>query len=347
MKKALVTLLQAAVTIGILVWLFRDPETNRQMWEALTRAHTGWIMLALVAFCLAEVFGVMRWQVLLRVQGITVGWLRLQALVLIGLFFNVFMPGGTGGDVVKIYYLLKETPGRKPAALLAAMVDRIIGLMALILLAAVVILLRYDWLTSTPVTSGLLYTLMMIFGSALAFVFISFGLTASGLIHRLPAKLPLREKLIEMSVAYRLYARAWRSTLLALVLSLPVHFLSFVQFYFVARAFSAAAGKVTLLDFSALMPIVNTLTAMPISIGGAGLREGLFVRLLGDLCGVDAATATIISLTGYLVIALVGLVGGIIYLCYRPSNAGSVLPSGGGDATMPGAHLSRSEVPSK
>ncbi|HWL54845.1 MAG TPA: lysylphosphatidylglycerol synthase transmembrane domain-containing protein [Chthoniobacteraceae bacterium] len=347
MKKTLVTLLQAAVTIGILAWLFRNPETNRQMWAALTQAHTGWIVLAALAFGVAEIFGVARWRLLLKVQGITVGWLRLLGLVLIGLFFNVFMPGGTGGDVVKIFYLLKETPGRKPAAVLAAMVDRIVGLMALILLAAVVIVLRYDWLTSTPVTSGLLYTLMTIFGSALAFVFISFGLTASGLVHRLPARLPLREKLIEMSVAYRLYARAWRSTLAALLISLPVHFLSFVQFYFVARAFSAAAGKVSLLDFSALMPIVNTLTAMPISIGGAGLREGLFVRLLGDLCGIDAATATVISLTGYLVIALGGLVGGVIYLCYRPSNAGRGVSSGGEDATVQGSPFGPSEVPSK
>ncbi len=318
MKKALLTLLQTVVTVAILAWVFRDPQNNRQMWEALTRAHTGWIWLALVAFGLAELMAVGRWQILLRVQGIFIGWCRLTALVMIGMFFNIFMPGGTGGDVVKILYLLKEARGKEAAALLAVMVDRVIGLLALIIIAAVVIALRYDWLTSTPVTAGLLYTLMLIFGSALAFIVISFGLTRAGLVHKLPQRLPLREKLIEMSVAYQQYARAWRASLLAIVVSIPVHLLSFVQFYFVARAFGAG-GKASLWDFTALMPIVNTIAAMPISLGGAGVREGLFVKLLGDLCGIDHATATIISLTGYCVIVLGGIVGGIIYLFYRPS----------------------------
>ena len=41
------------------------------------------------------------------------------------MFYNQFLPGGTGGDIIKSYLLLKETPGKKTGALLAVVFDRI------------------------------------------------------------------------------------------------------------------------------------------------------------------------------------------------------------------------------
>ncbi len=324
MKKTILTIIQVAVTLGILGWLFRDPERNREMLNAVTQADTGWILAALFIFVIVELLAVWRWQVLLKVQGIVIGWWRLTALMTIGLFFNVFLPGGTGGDVVKIFYLLKETPGKKAAAMLAVVMDRIVGLLGLIVMAAAFIALRYGWLTQTRATSGLLYLLIFLFGGAIGFVTVSWVVTRYNLIHLLPQRLPLRDKIVELSVAYTHYGRAWRSTLGALIISLPVHLFSSLQFYFAALAFEAAAKKVTMLDFLTIMPIINTLAAMPVSIGGVGVREGMFISLLGDLCGVDKATAVVISLTGYLVIVFWGLVGGILYLFYRPSTHASL-----------------------
>src|SRR5690606_28832032 len=126
MKKTLLTVLQGAVTLGILLWLFRNPERNREMLNADTQAMAGWMRSGLGIFVVVELLAVVRWQVLLKVQGIVVGWWRLTALMTIGLFFNVFLPGGTGGDVVKIFYLLKETPGKKAAAMLAVVMDRVV-----------------------------------------------------------------------------------------------------------------------------------------------------------------------------------------------------------------------------
>jgi uncharacterized membrane protein YbhN (UPF0104 family) len=86
--------------------------------------------------------------------------------------------------------------------------------------------------------------------------------------------------------------------------------------------FSAAMSlraKVPILDFFAVMPIINTIAAVPISVGGTGVREGLFQKLLGALCGVKDTDAWAISLTGFAMVLFWGLVGGIIYLFYRPS----------------------------
>jgi len=323
MKKTVVTLIQIAITVAILAWLFRDPARNREMADAVRGADPFWIGLAVLAYGVLQGFAIARLRILLKVQGVTIGGARLCALVLIGLFFNIFMPGGTGGDVVKIFYLLKETR-RKAAAMLAVLMDRVLGLMALIAIASAVIFVRYDWLTQTKATSGLLFTLLAIFGASVGFVVISFVIARLGWVHKLPARMPLRDKLVELSVAYHQYGRAWRSSLAAFVCSLPVHFLAFGLFYCVARAFSQLSDKVSLPDFLGIMPIVNTLAAIPISIGGTGVREGLFVQLLGDLCGIGASMATVISLTGYLVLTLWGVLGGLVYLFYRPSEHASL-----------------------
>jgi len=317
MKKKILTLIQVVVTLFILGWLFRDPATNRKMLEALGAADPLWILASFAAFGIMRFLSVIRWQILLRVQGIHIGLKRLSGLTLIGLFFNIFMPGGTGGDVVKTLYLLREAPGKKAQALLSVMVDRIVGLIVMFLVAGVALAARYDWLMKTPATSGLVLSLVVIAGGSLAFLAGSFAITGFGLAQSLPARLPLRGKLIDMSEAYNLYARAWQPTLFTLVLSLPIHLFSFTQFYCVAKAFPGIAGLFTFTDFLALMPIVATITAVPISVGGTGVREGLFVKLLGDLCGIAAATAIVVSLTGYLVQVIWGVIGGIVYLFYR------------------------------
>ncbi|MEI8235322.1 MAG: lysylphosphatidylglycerol synthase domain-containing protein [Verrucomicrobiota bacterium] len=318
-KKTLLTLVQIAFTFGILAWLFKDPAKDRQMLAALSHANLWWIAAAFAVFGIVELAAVIRWQVLLRVQGIRIGWGRLTALFLIGILFNPFMPGGTGGDVAKIFYLLKETPGRKPAAMLAVLMDRLVGIFGLILIAGTVIVFRYRWLTQTPVAAGLLYTLLAIFGGSLGFIVVSFAITRLGLVHKLPPKLPMRDMLVDLAAAYGQYGRAWGASLLALVLCVPVQLGSFTLSYCVGRAFTESAALGSLLDYWGIMPIVNTIAAVPVSIGGTGIREGLFIKLLGGLCHIAEAPALTISLTSYAVLILWSLVGGVVYLFYRPS----------------------------
>src|SRR6266536_5389782 len=133
MKKILVTLFQLVVTIALLYWVYHDPNRRAQMAEALRHAHYSWVLVAILAYVVVEIAAAFRWHVLLKVQGIHLSFWRLSGLFLIGMFYNQFLPGGTGGDIIKSYYLLKETPDKKAGALLAVVFDRFIGLVALAL----------------------------------------------------------------------------------------------------------------------------------------------------------------------------------------------------------------------
>jgi hypothetical protein len=207
---------------------------------------------------------------------------------------------------------------------LAVLMDRLIGLMGLILVASVIMAMQYDWLKSTPDSRHLTWVLLLILLCSLAFIVSSFLITGLGLAHKLPARMPMRDRFIEVSVAYNVYARAWPSSLVALVASFGVHFASFTVFVCAARALSVHTGSpgeplISLGALYTVMPIILTIAAMPISVAGTGVREVLFVLLLGPLCGVSKADATMLSLTGFMLMAIWAVVGGLIYLLYRPT----------------------------
>jgi uncharacterized protein (TIRG00374 family) len=316
MKKILVTLFQLVVTIALLYWVYHDPNRRAQMAEALRHAHYSWVLVAILAYVVVEIAAAFRWHVLLKVQGIHLSFWRLSGLFLIGMFYNQFLPGGTGGDIIKSYYLLKETLDKKAGALLAVVFDRLIGLVALVAITGTLIGLRYDFLSQTTETRQLLWILLVVLGASIAGLLTTFVITGFKLFHLLPLRFPGREKLIEISAAYHLYARHWRATLVAFGASIVAHLATFATFLSVAYSLRA---NVKIVDFFAVMPIERTISAMPISFAGIGWREKVLQIMLNGVCGVPEATAILIGSLSFLVILICCVPGAIVYLFYKPS----------------------------
>src|SRR5438067_13874954 len=103
MKKKIATVVQILVTLGILVWIFHDEQTRTGTLNAIKRARANpqWIFAGIFAYGIVEIFAALRWQILLRVQGVHLTFWRVTCLMMIGILFNPLMPGGTGGDVIK------------------------------------------------------------------------------------------------------------------------------------------------------------------------------------------------------------------------------------------------------
>src|SRR5881398_3710081 len=318
MKKILVTLFQLAITIAVLYWVYHDPNRRTQMAEALRHARYSWVVIGILAYVIVEIAAAFRWHVLLKVQGIHLSLLRLSGLFLIGLFYNQFLPGGTGGDIIKSYYLLKETPHKKAGALLAVVFDRFIGLVALVAVTATLIALRYDFLSQKPQTRNLLWLLLILLSASVAFLIATFVISGFKLFHYFPAHFPGRDKLIEIFAAYHLYARHWRASLVAFGASIIAHLATFTAFLFAAYALGV---RVPLVDFFSIMPVERTISALPISFAGIGLREKVLQIMLNGLCGVPEAKAILIGSLSFLIILVCCLPGAIVYLFYKPSGA--------------------------
>jgi glycosyltransferase 2 family protein len=318
MKKILVTLFQLSVTIAVLYWVYHDPDRRAQMAEAIRGAQYRWVVMGILAYVVVEAAAAFRWHVLLKVQKIHLSLPRLSGLFLIGMFYNQFLPGGTGGDIIKSYYLLKETPDQKAGALLAVVFDRFIGLVALVAITATLIGLRYDFLAQTTETRNLLWLLLFLLGTSILTLLCTFVISGFNLFHALPEKFPGRDKLIEISAAYHLYAHHWRATLVAFGASIVAHLATFATFLCAAYALGAA---VPLVDFFAIMPVERTISALPISFAGIGVREKILQIMLNDLCGVPEATAILVGSLSFLIILVCCIPGALVYLFYKPSGA--------------------------
>lgn len=314
-KKSLLTLLQILVTLVLLWWVFHDPDKRAQMGEALREADWKWLWLGVVVFFVCTYVATVRWKILLSVQNIPMSWMRAWQLFMIGMFFNLFMLGSTGGDVVKMFLTMRETRNNKAAALLTVFMDRVIGMMALILISVAFLYFRYDVLSHTPASAALLRTLLWLLAASIVVIVGMFAISGFGWAHYLPSWTPMRGRIVELSAACHLYAKTWRLTLWAFLISFPLFALFFITFYCAARAFTDDLG---LVDIFSVLPIVAVITAIPITISGIGLRESLFVSLLAPF-GISAAVATLISVAGFLINTIGSLAGGLVFLLYRSS----------------------------
>ncbi len=315
MKKAIIRTFQAVFTIGMLIWLFHSPEKRALMANAIGKADQTWLIIGFPVALVGEIANVVRWQILMRVQGMIMSWPRAIMLFFVGLFFNLFMPGYTGGDFARLYYLMREFPGKRKEAILTVVMDRLIGVAALVVTAVLTTVIRWHWLQRTPQATVLLWVLLsMLIGFMIAMVG-SFIISGFHLLRRLPRQFPLRDRLVETSEAYQLFAQSKKSLLYAFLLSFPVLFSFYGAFYCTAKALGA---RVSVFDMCSIMPIVTAIISLPITPSGIGFRESLLQILLHDLCNVPNQIGVLISLLGFAYFVLFGVAGGITYLFYAP-----------------------------
>ena len=312
LKKWTPLLLQSLVSMALLAWIFWQEDFRTRTWQILTSADPGWLTAGLLVGGAGNLIGAIRWSIFLRVLGIAISPWDTLRLSFVGLFFNTFLVGAVGGDAVKVVWLVaKGQP--KTAALLSVLMDRMSGFGALILCSAVFMVWRLDWLMRSPVVAGLIKAVFAYLLLVVLLLGVSFLLSARGLTDRLPLRFPFRKIIIEFTAAYLQFLIAWRQTLLASLLSILVLLAYFATFYLSGRAFGL---HVPMVEFFAFMPAVDIISALPISLGGFGVREQLFVTLLGDLWGVPAAQAVSISLGGALLSMLWGLFGLVVLPAY-------------------------------
>lgn len=321
LKKIIITLIQVAVTVALLWWLFHDKDKREQMASALKTANYLWFLPGFISFGLVLFCAAIRWRILMMTQGIKLGLFRVWQLVMIGMFYNLFLPGGTGGDLVKVFYAMKEAPKRKSAVFLSVIVDRVTGMVALIFVSAGVFLWFRESLMALPLIRGFLIAVAIIFGMFISLVLMALVIDRFQLANRLPAKMPGHAAILETARAFSVYARDWKVIVAAILISLPLNLFIFGTGIFTAFAFPGNPGAAAM---TSVIPIVNTISSIPISVSGIGLREGLFKEMLSTLYKTDGSLAVVISITAFALGVLWGLIGGVITIFYRPSD-GSLL----------------------
>ncbi len=305
MKNRVILVLQALFTLALLIWIFSNPEVRGQTTEVLRSAKPGWLLAGVAIAGIDNIIGAIRWSIFLGLLGIREKFWTILRLQLLGVLFNTFLIGMVGGDAVKVLVLI----GRghpKQSAILSVILDRMSGFGGLLLVSAVFISWKYEWLIQSPIIAGTLPFLFGYFAVVLLVGAASFVAALSGFSARAPLWIPFREKVSSLCRSYFLFIAQWRKTLIACGISALLLLAYFLIFYCSMRAYGVRIGVT---DVFAFMPVVDVISALPISLGGMGVREKLFVVLLGDLADVPAATAVWISISGFLIYLFWGVVG--------------------------------------
>lgn len=306
-KAWLGAVLRLLVSLALLIWLGTQ---LRGGFEQL-RAVDPWSLVpAAVVFTLSTILGAWQWILILRRAGVEATTARLHGLYWMGLFFNNFLPSSVGGDVVKVADLAVST-GRVARPVAGTVLDRMLGLSALVLLAFVAggVLggrtpAGLPWWALTVLTVPVLALSLAILSGRLGRLLVM----VRDRIHRGPARSRLRSLLDELQ-AYR----AHPGFVLRLgALALVVQALRVATHVLVAGAMGIPIDPVRILQLYVLVPVLGVAMLLPLSFNGLGVREFVATRLMPQI-GIDAEAALALQLTTYLVQLAVSLVGGVVF----------------------------------
>jgi uncharacterized protein (TIRG00374 family) len=248
----------------------------------LARLDWQWLFLAFALFGPPVFLMAVRWQILLLATGVDIPFFMLVRLHFLGFFFNTFMPGGVGGDVIKTVYLVRQSSQKAEAATMVV-IDRVVGLFGLLIMAGVVVLVQYRMLHSLALPIGA----VCLSASAGFALFFSAGFRR--LIHydALLARLPRADVLGRIDAALYGLRKKKASLAMALGLTIALQFLEVIAVSFAGR--SLGIYRAHLSHYLAFVPIGFVINSLPISFGGVGLMEGTFLTLFRD-AGVATAT---------------------------------------------------------
>ena len=294
-------------------WEFGPPA----LWKSL---HSVSPVALAVSFALMGgtlLIGIVRWRMVLRVPGLGVPFGRAAEISLVAHFFNSFLLGTAGGDVMKAYYVARETHHQKTDAVVTVFTDRVIGLWAMLLFASLMIPLNYGlFLQSGLRTAAALVLAMAAAASIFALIAFRGGVTkkwggARNVLRRLP-KADLIERWLD---SCRQFGRERGFLARTLALSMLLNFVCVLQFFVLARGLGMT---VSLLNLCLVVPAVICISALPISPSGLGVREYLLVHLLAvpaiNADPTDSLSLSLLALSGSF---FWSLIGGVVYMMFK------------------------------
>lgn len=304
-KPKIILLLKLLVSAGLIGYFLMRIDTERFV-ETLLSADFSLIAVALAIYLGSQVISVLRWTLLVRALGIVTPFKDMLSYYLIGMFFNLFAPGTVGGDVSRVYYLVKHQERDEQTralpmvrAAISVLMDRAIGMVVLVWIGATALLLFPDYPVPFPIRAVTL---------SLALTFVVCGVMLPILSRLLPAA--GTSIIAKFRLVLRSYSSHWDAIVQGILLSLIVHLIQAWMHVVMGRALNL------MIPFSFCLivyPLVGTFAAIPISLNGIGLREGGYVLMLG-LIGVTTENGIAFGLLLFIIVGLDSLIGGVVFL---------------------------------
>ncbi len=313
-KSKLLPWLKLVLGAAVITYVLRSRLIDfESLKEVIFRPQTAILSFSFLVFTtLACSF---RWYLLIKAQGIHVTFRGTFELMMIGTFFNLFMPGSVGGDLIKGWYIAKEQPKKKTRAVFTVLFDRALGLSAFFFSSALTLLIFSEWLVGKPALQAIAAPIWGVSG-VLCFGAIFFFSPLWDA--RLPQKVlsffrknSLLGSLIDAADAYRDQIPTVLSALLISVISVSVNI---CFYYWLGRQLDINA---TLAQFFFLVPVGLTASAFPVLPGGIGVAQVAFFKLFQWVGIPNPESGSTLCTATQIYSVLFSCFAGVFYLKYR------------------------------
>lgn len=313
--------LKIGLAIGLITHLAKSGKIDLEQLKSLLTGSNIAICLSLMG--LSFILSSERWRAILIAQGFQMSFWQAFKLTQVGIFFNFVIPGGVSGDLVKGFYLTRNHPDRKFLAAMTIFLDRVIGLTAMSVMAAISLFYDFDFIwahNELHVLAIVLIILLLIFCISWGAGF-SRKLRQSRLIHFVFLKIPGHHRLFQLwdtiltfknqrtqffkSIGYSLLAQIAGITLFIqcgnmLGYHLPIHL------YFV------------------VVPIGFMITAIPISPAGVGIGQAAFLFLFNIFQGTENNLGST-TISAFQICSLAwGLLGAVFYILMKDAQRSDI-----------------------
>jgi len=315
----------SVVVCGIIwgaIWVSREVGWDN-LAKTFLRINLGVFAVTLGIFIASQIIVGLRWWLLLRSQSVFIPFWSAVRLHFLGLFYNNFMPGSVGGDLVRAWYVTRHTDKRFEAAL-SVFVDRAIGLLSTLIIAAFFyfLFLRGQGSVITSSDQGGFFKSIAQFKWLIPWVVVAVAAIFAGLSAHRRGRAVLAKAWAYIRIhgarafeklkdAIVIYCRKPLTILTVFGLTVFVQIMVITSFWFLGRNLGIDAG---IRYYYVFFTLTWVLGAIPVSIGGAVVVEGTLAYMFIQFAGVGKDAASALVLCQRIVWMLASLPGAVIHL---------------------------------
>jgi len=295
------------VVSGILITYLLYKVDIKSIFSSLNSVNLFWLALAFSLIFLGNLISGYRWQLLLTTQDIHIPLKTLISSLLVGRFFNNFLPSTIGGDIVRVYDTSKYSKNTA-VSMTAILIERLTGFLALLLIAAFALVFGFHTIGDT----FLLWVLIGFFSLILLLFLGLFNATLSRQIRKIfdfRGLSRIKGKIDKVYQALNLYKSKRKDLLVTFLLGLALQVAAVAHYYLIGLALGL---NVSILYFFIIIPLVLLILLLPVSINGIGVRENAYVLFFSKI-GVEGSISIALSWLAFAMILIIGIIGGVIY----------------------------------
>ncbi|MDH3464892.1 MAG: flippase-like domain-containing protein [Gammaproteobacteria bacterium] len=303
-------LVKICVSAGLIFWITREVDLT-MVWISLRSANVWLLGLAFAMYFVGYFITAWRWRILLAAQGVVAPIAYLYQSFMVAIFFNNLLPSTIGGDLSRMYDSWR-LGHRKGDAVSVVLIDRLLGMSALLLYALVATL----WSAHVRQRLPMLLPLMILGCIAIALVLalLFYNNWFSTALGSWCVRIPVLSKAFGAVAAA---ISAFRSNPIILYQALGLSLL--LQLNVIAHFYVLAQSLGIIISFPAMfvvVPISIVVMMVPISINAIGVREVIFVYIFA-VFGVPDSLALALAWIAFVFVILQGVLGGIVFMARR------------------------------